>query len=135
MKLKSLSYGLILAIFSCSLGYAAVQPKVQPPKKQTGTDWLLMGPMEKVECVNATVAFLIKKGIPISQTPHIYGALLNSVVDQPGADKADIVNLVTTLVYKNEPQTRPIINQMRNKPDKITLDPVKKSSSKKTKIA
>lgn len=110
MKIKHFPLVIVLCLMALRPAYGAV------PKNPTGADWLLMTPEEKVQCVESSVSFLKKKGIPVGQPASYYGAMLNSVVDEPGAEKASITNIVTTLIYKNEPQTRAIIDSLRVKP-------------------
>lgn len=119
-KMRLNRFCLVLMVFCAvaSPAFAAETPRTLAPPMSTGADWLLMTPQEKVQCVNAAVAFLKAKGIPVQRHPGYYGAALNTVVDQPGAEKANITNLVTTLVYKAEPQTRVVIDQLRIKSTK-----------------
>lgn len=107
---------LILATNLFSVSFAETAEKVAPPK-YTGTDWLLMTPDEKVAAIDSIIIFLKSKAIPVQRPAGYYGAMLNTVVDRPGAERAELINLVMTLVHNNEPQTRPLIDQLRSKPD------------------
>ena len=132
MKIKPIGYTLILLLLAWQPIFAETA-KIQLPPKYTGTDWLLMSPHEKEASINSTLSFLKAKGIPIQKPAGFYGAGLNNVVDQPGAEKVEVTNLVTTLVYNSEPLTRGYIDQLRVKPAaKKVATPSKSDSKKKT---
>jgi hypothetical protein len=136
MKKVKRSRSFLVGLFSLmtALAFAAEAPKILTPPKTTGADWLIMAPQEKVQCVNSAIAFLRAKGIPIEFGGDFYGSALNNVVDQPGAEKTAVINLVTTLVYNKEPQARPMINQLRIKPGKKSPEPANKTSPKRKQI-
>ncbi len=85
-------------------------------QKITGEDWLLMSGPERVAFLKDALGFLEKKGIPLKHPAPYYGSQLNIWVDQPGANKALALNLLTTIIYKDDARTRPMIDKMRVKP-------------------
>lgn len=82
----------------------------------TGADWLIMSGDERTAYLAKAMKFLESKGIPLRRNAAFYGSQLNVWCDQPGADKALVINLLTTTVYKDDPRTHTMINKMRNKP-------------------
>ena len=85
----------------------------QAPKLVTGADWLTMATAEKEAYIISTVGFLEAKGIPFQQPLPFYGMAMNELVLMPGADKADMATLLLSVVYKDDPRTRPMIDKMK----------------------
>jgi hypothetical protein len=106
--------GLILAAF-LALGATTAPKKDVPPLHKTikGADWLLMTTKEKEAFLNSEMDFIERKGIPLQRPMQYYGAAINEVLMQPGTDKAEVTTILLSIVYKDDPRTRPMIDKMK----------------------
>ncbi len=119
--------------FVLVLSFIVVQVRADD-KRIVGVDWLLMTPNEKVVYLDQAFKTMRDHGIPVSGPSAYYGSALNEVVDRPGADKADVLSLLTQLVYKKEPETRKFIDQMK-KTSSLPPQASSKSAAKPGKVS
>ena len=92
------------------LGASAPACKHQSIK---GSDWLIMTTKEKESFIESEVSFFQAKGIPFRQPFPYYGMAINQLVDMSGAEKAEVGNLLLSIVYKDDPRTHPMIDKMK----------------------
>ena len=119
MKKISILPLFLLFLFMASLVFA------EPLKKATGADWLLMSAGEKKDYIQSAMDFLQKRGVPLSKPPGYYGSAINNLTDKPGAEKAEVINLLTSFVYQTEPYTRKAIDQFKKKKPSPQASPKK----------
>lgn len=109
--MKRATASLLLAVFLCSnSAIAAEQPK---PSPVLGADWLIMSPKEKTDYLVIAMKFLSGKGIPLRKPIGYYGQAINLLTDKPGSEKALVLDLLTSIVYKEDPRARPLIDKMK----------------------
>lgn len=112
---KSFLLTLILSLAIVSSTWAGTTA----PKHAKGADWLLMSSQEKSDYLSSVIKYFENKGIPFEKPAGFYGSTINTIVDQPGGEKAEVMNLLLSVVYKDDPRSRTLIDKMKkpaNKP-------------------
>ena len=113
--------GLLFLFIFLSLSSAAFAEtklktaKVKSPSAMTNVDWLLMSQKEKAYCLVSIMQSLHKQGIPLAKSPEDYAVLIDKVVDSPELKANTVKNILTSIIYANEPQSRPAINALQRK--------------------
>ena len=105
---------LLLFVGLILLAPAAVHAaSASVPDPVKGRDWIVMTTQEKEKYLTSAIGFLQAKGIPLQHPAPYYGQALNILVDQKGAEKAFLVDLLTSIIYKDDPRARAVLDKMR----------------------
>ena len=84
-------------------------------KPVTAQDWLLMSKDEKAACIVESMKLLARSGVPLGQSPAQYASMMDILVDKPELQKAEIVNILSSAVYLQEPQARAALDTISQK--------------------
>ena len=100
---------ILLSLMACRIVFA------QGLKSATAQDWLLMSKDEKALCIVDSMKLLAKSGVPFGRTPAQYASMIDVLADKPELRKAEIVNILSSTIYLQEPQARTVLDKIGKK--------------------
>ncbi len=79
-----------------------------------GTEWGGMTHREKFACVLATMVWMDACKVPLSQSPNAYISKIDELLSaEPGLRDKDLANIFAAVVYRNEPESRSVLQSIR----------------------
>ena len=106
-KISLFLIGSFVAVFA----YAAM-----PQQNVTGLEWLQMSMGERMDSLLASMVVLDKSGVKLKRAPNdYYDAVRESLKAAPDLYSSDLTNILASIVYAKEPDTRPALEKLRSK--------------------
>jgi len=110
---------LALILFIPNPAWCEVKPQNDATKfyqEVHGLEWMEMSAGERMDHLMATMYFLNKNGIELSQAPnYYYDALYHKIERDPNIYMSSISNILANWIYEKEPKSRPALDRFRSK--------------------
>ena len=91
--------------------------KVEHLEDVSGMDWFELSLGERMDHILASMSILSHQGVPIKKSMNdYYNAVSEKLRTDPSLYETKITNILASIIYEKDPESRAKIDQFRNKP-------------------